>query len=159
MWLRPADYVKLSDMLNWDEIVRRSNEGNATPPRRVSKTVEEWRELLDPEVFRVTRHAGTERPFSSKMCGVFEAGEYHCACCETLLFDSSSKFDSKTGWPSFSAPAAENVVAYINDSQHGMTRIEATCAVCDAHLGHAFPDGPPPTNLRYCMNAVALVKA
>lgn len=153
------DYVKLGVMLNWEEIVRRSNEGNATPPRRVEKSADEWRELLDPEVFRVTRHAGTERPFSSQMCGVFEAGEYHCACCNTLLFDSKSKFDSGTGWPSFGAPVDESVVAYINDSQMGMTRIEATCAVCDAHLGHTFPDGPAPTNLRYCMNAVALIKA
>ena len=146
-------------MLTWDEIVRRSNEGNATPPRRVEKSEEEWRELLDAEVFRITRQSGTERPFSSNMCGVLESGEYHCACCETLLFDSSSKFDSRTGWPSFNAPADESVVAYVNDPRHGMTRIETICAVCDAHLGHAFPDGPPPTNLRYCLNAVALVKA
>ena len=145
-------------MLNWKEVVRRSIEGNLAPPRRVEKSPEEWRGLLDPEVFRITRSAGTERPFSSQMCGLLEAGKYHCACCDTLLFDANEKFDSRTGWPSFTAPVDETTVAYNNDSKLGMTRIEAVCAVCDAHLGHTFPDGPEPTGLRYCMNALALVK-
>ena len=93
------------------------------------------------------------------MCSVFEPGRYDCVCCETELFDSTSKFDSKSGWPSFTQPKTPGVVAYHSDGGHGMERIEATCNVCDAHLGHVFPDGPAPTGLRFCMNGVALKKA
>lgn len=145
-------------MIDWREVMRRAAKGNPAPPRRVERSAEEWRAALSPEVFYVTRQAGTERPFSSQMCGVFGAGLYHCACCDTLLFDATEKFDSGTGWPSFTQPAADAVVAYILDGTHGMQRIEARCAVCDAHLGHVFPDGPPPSGLRYCMNALALSK-
>ena len=97
---------------------------------------------------------GTERPFSSEMCSRFEPGRYACACCGTALFDASEKFESGTGWPSFTAPVEDAVVAYVEDRSYGMT----VCAVCDAHLGHVFPDGPQPTGLRYCINAVALEK-
>ncbi|MCO4745210.1 MAG: peptide-methionine (R)-S-oxide reductase MsrB [Proteobacteria bacterium] len=146
-------------MLDWKQVMYRAVKGNPTPPsRRVERTLEEWRARLSPERFRVTRQAGTERPFSSDSCALFEAGIYQCACCETRLFDATTKFDSGTGWPSFSEPMDLAAVAYREDLAHGMTRIEASCAVCDAHLGHVFPDGPAPSRLRYCINAVALHK-
>lgn len=146
-------------MIDWNEVMRRAEHGNPEPPRRVVKSVEAWREELTEEQFHVARRAGTERPFSSEMCAVFGPGLYHCVCCDTLLFDASQKFDSGTGWPSFTQPEEGNVVSYTADHSHGMTRVETTCSVCDAHLGHVFPDGPPPSGLRYCINAVALRKA
>ncbi len=145
-------------MSNWQNILDTARNGNPVPPARVEKTEDEWRALLDAETFHVTRQHGTERPFSSDMCSLFEPGRYGCACCGTELFDSASKFESGTGWPSFGAPVADNVCAYHADHSHGMVRVETLCNVCDAHLGHVFPDGPPPTGLRYCMNAVALKK-
>ena len=92
------------------------------------------------------------------MCGIFEPGEYACLCCGELLFDAQTKFESGTGWPSFTQPATEEAIAYHVDRSMGMVRVETTCNVCDAHLGHVFPDGPAPSGLRYCMNAVALKK-
>ena len=144
--------------LDWNAVLRMSREGAPPPPRRVEKTDDEWRALLSPDEFRVTRQAGTERPFSSEMCSRFDPGVYACVCCGEPLFDASLKFESGTGWPSFTAPVQPNVVDYVVDHSHGMTRVESTCAVCDAHLGHVFPDGPGPTGLRYCINAVALKK-
>ncbi len=144
--------------IDWPRVLTLSRHGNPTPPRRVDKTDAEWRRELTPEQFFVTRGKGTERPFSSEMCGLFEPGRYGCACCATPLFDAGSKFESGTGWPSFTQPLAPAVVAYHGDESHGMVRMETTCNVCDAHLGHVFPDGPPPTGLRYCMNALALKK-
>ena len=125
----------------------------------MEKTPAQWREQLDDEQYRVTREQGTEPPHSSPMCSVFEPGRYACVCCGTELFDSGEKFESGTGWPSFTAPVADDVVAYSLDRSHAMQRIEATCNVCDAHLGHVFPDGPPPSGLRFCINAVALTKS
>lgn len=145
-------------MATWNDVIRQAEAGNAAPPRRVDKTEDEWRALLAPESFQVTRLAGTERAFSSDMCSTFEPGLYECVCCSTQLFDANEKFESGTGWPSFTRPVSENVVAYHVDRSYGMVRVEAVCNVCDAHLGHVFPDGPPPTGLRYCMNAVALRK-
>lgn len=146
-------------MLNWNDILRFARDGNPEPDRVVSKTDAEWRAQLSGEQYRVTRQQGTERPFSSAMCTLFEPGLYGCVCCGTLLFDASQKFDSGTGWPSFTQPLKPNSVAYHADHSHGMTRVETTCNTCGAHLGHVFPDGPPPSGLRYCMNAVALEKA
>jgi len=143
-------------MLKWNDILDIARRGNPAPDRKVTKTDAEWREQLSAEAFQVTRKTGTERPFSSEMCSLFKPGVYHCVCCDTLLFDAAGKFESGTGWPSFTQPAAVNVIAYRADVSHGMTRIEAICNTCDAHLGHVFPDGPPPSGLRYCMNAVAL---
>ncbi len=145
-------------MLTWAQILGFSNGANPDPPRRVEKSEAEWREQLSPEAFQVTRKAATERPFSSEMCGLFEPGRYACVCCGVDLFDAAEKFESGTGWPSFTEPVDEAVVAYHADSSYGMRRIEAVCNVCDAHLGHVFPDGPRPTGLRYCINAVALEK-
>ena len=146
-------------MIDWREIERLATEGNHPPPRQVKKSDEEWRAQLSPDAYRVTRHHGTERPFSSEMCSLFEPGRYACVCCGTLLFDASEKFESGTGWPSFTQPAAAEAVAYIMDRSFGMVRVETRCNVCEAHLGHVFPDGPKPSGLRYCINAVALEKA
>ncbi len=145
-------------MLNWNDIMQYAKNGNPTPPARVEKTEEEWRKILPPETFYVTRQHGTERAFSSDMCSKFDPGIYRCACCGTILFDAAEKFESGTGWPSFTQPVEENVISYHRDTSFGMVRVETLCNVCDAHLGHVFPDGPPPSGLRYCMNAVALEK-
>jgi methionine-R-sulfoxide reductase len=145
-------------MLQWKDVLDFSRDGNPAPERRDERSDEQWRGSLAPEVFEVTRRAATERPFSSEMCGLFAPGRYACACCGTRLFDAAQKFDSGTGWPSFTQPIADNAVAYRADRSHGMTRIEALCNTCDAHLGHVFPDGPGPGGLRYCMNALALQK-
>jgi methionine-R-sulfoxide reductase len=148
-----------SSVLSWRQVIELAQRGNVAPPRRVEKSDAEWRAALTSEQYHVARAKGTERPFSSELCGLFEPGRYDCLCCGTPLFDSTSKFDSRTGWPSFTAPLAPDVVAYHLDTTHGMQRVETTCNVCDAHLGHVFPDGPPPTGLRFCINAVSLRKA
>lgn len=145
-------------MLTWTEVIRRADEGNVAPPRRVERSDDEWRAQLDPVTYQVTRRAATERPFSDEMCSRFEPGRYACVCCDTLLFDAAEKFESGTGWPSFTQPIADDVIAYVVDRTHGMVRVETVCSVCDAHLGHVFPDGPPPSGMRYCMNAAALRK-
>jgi peptide-methionine (R)-S-oxide reductase len=145
--------------LRWSRVVEWATRGNPEPPRRVEKPDADWRSELTEEQYYVTRRKGTERPFSSQMCALFEPGRYYCLCCDTPLFDATTKFESGTGWPSFAAPLAEGVVAYHMDASNGMQRVETTCGVCDAHLGHVFPDGPPPTGLRYCINAVSLRKA
>jgi len=143
-------------MLRWNDLLDLARKGNPAPDRKVLKSDDEWRRQLSKEQFAVTRRAGTERPFASEMCSLFKPGTYSCVCCDTLLFDSTGKFESGTGWPSFTQPSAANVIAYRLDESHGMTRVEALCNVCDAHLGHVFPDGPPPSGLRYCMNAASL---
>ena len=143
-------------MLTWESIQKLVSEGNLSPDKRLVKTGAQWKKLLSDEVFDVTRKAGTERPFSSPMCTHFEAGIYACACCDTLLFDSTEKFDSGTGWPSFTQPIKENAVAYYLDDSLVRSRVEITCNTCDAHLGHVFPDGPAPSKLRYCVNALSL---
>lgn len=145
-------------MLRWPDVITSAKQGNPPPPRRVERPDEEWRAHLTPEQYRVTRRQGTEPPFSSAMCSLFEPGRYACVCCDTVLFDAREKFESGTGWPSFTQPISPDVIAYHLDSSHGMQRVETICNVCDAHLGHVFPDGPAPSGLRYCMNAVALGK-
>ena len=123
---------------------------------KIEKSDAEWRRELTPEQFEVCRLKGTERAFAGKYWDTKTPGIYACVCCGQALFESGSKFDSGTGWPSFTAPIAEDAVATETDSSHGMLRTEVTCARCDSHLGHLFPDGPPPTGMRYCMNSASL---
>ena len=146
-------------MLKWPDVLKLAKDGNPAPARKVVKTEAEWRQHLTDEQYRVTRQAGTERAFSSEMCSLFEPGLYSCVCCDTLLFDSNEKFESHTGWPSFTQPIGANVIAYRFDGPAFLKRVETVCNTCEAHLGHVFPDGPEPSGLRYCMNAVALKKA
>lgn len=124
--------------------------------KKVQKPKEEWRNQLTPEQFRVAREKGTERPFSGVYNDCKDEGVYRCICCGNELFDSKTKFNSGTGWPSFWAPASEESVYTGEDNALGMRRMEVLCRVCDAHLGHVFEDGPAPTGLRYCMNSVSL---
>jgi peptide-methionine (R)-S-oxide reductase len=123
---------------------------------KVVKTDAEWRQQLSPEQYHVTREAGTERAFTGKYWKTKEAGTYHCVGCGAPLFTSTTKFDSGTGWPSFWAPIAEENIRQRSDGSLMMQRVEVLCNRCDAHLGHLFDDGPPPTTLRYCINESSL---
>lgn len=145
-------------VITWYIILKLAAEGNVEPPRRVERTDEEWKAILTEEEYYVTRKHGTERPGTGAYCRAFDPGIYACKCCKTLLFNSETKFESGTGWPSFTEPIADNVIKYITDNSLSRERIETRCNVCDAHLGHVFPDGPEPSGLRYCMNSVALEK-
>lgn len=127
-----------------------------SPFPKVIRTDEEWKRILTPEQYYVTRQKGTEAPYSSPLNEVHEKGIFACVCCELQLFSSKMKFDSHTGWPSFWAPIAKANVREEVDNSLSETRTEVLCARCDAHLGHVFDDGPKPTGLRYCMNGVAL---
>jgi peptide-methionine (R)-S-oxide reductase len=117
----------------------------------------EWRKRLTPEVYEITRGKGTERACTSPLLLEKDPGTFRCVCCALPLFRTDAKFESGTGWPSFFAPVTPDAVETHEDLSHGMRRVEVTCGRCDAHLGHVFPDGPPPTGLRYCMNGLALV--
>jgi peptide-methionine (R)-S-oxide reductase len=123
---------------------------------RIVRSDEEWKKLLPEESFVVTRHEGTERPYSGKYNANHDDGLYRCICCDTALFDSRTKFESGTGWPSFWQPISNSNVNEIADRSLGMVRTAVECRRCDAHLGHVFDDGPDPTGLRYCMNSVSL---
>jgi peptide-methionine (R)-S-oxide reductase len=142
--------------MKWIDVLAFASKGNLEAPNRVEKTDQEWRDLLSVEEFSVMRKHGTERPWSGEYCEAHVPGLYACRCCGTHLFNSSSKFESGTGWPSFTESLEENVIKYIKDSSFGMVRVEVQCNVCDSHLGHVFPDGPKPSGLRYCVNSLSI---
>jgi peptide-methionine (R)-S-oxide reductase len=123
---------------------------------KIVKSDEEWKSLLSNEAYHVAREHGTERAFSGEYAAFKGNGIYACVCCGAPLFDSSAKFDSGTGWPSFDRPITDDALEEKRDISHGMVRVEVLCALCDAHLGHVFPDGPKTTGLRYCINSVCL---
>lgn len=123
---------------------------------KILKSNDEWRDKLPADLYHIAREKGTERPFTGSYNTEKRPGTYFCACCDQQLFDSATKYDSGSGWPSFYAPVAGEAVAEHTDQSHGMVRTEVTCARCGAHLGHVFPDGPNPTGLRYCINSTSL---
>ena len=123
---------------------------------KVKKSDSEWRESLSPQQYHVLREAGTDRPFTGELVNNHDTGEYRCAGCGAPLFASDTKYDSGSGWPSFTAPLASDAVEELSDASHGMRRVEVRCAQCEGHLGHVFPDGPGPSGLRYCMNSTSL---
>lgn len=127
-----------------------------THPPKVEKSDAEWKQELTPEQYHVLREHGTERAFAGALTDEKREGEFCCAGCGAVLFESDTKFDSGSGWPSFMSPAGNDAVVEYRDTSHGMVRIEVRCAACDGHLGHVFPDGPGENGLRYCINSVAL---
>ena len=143
-------------MLTWKDIIRFSTKGNPIPEKRVEKTEAEWKAQLSSEQYRITRLKGTESPHSGDLCSMYEIGKYNCVCCNAPLFDSSIKFESGTGWPSFTQPIKTNAIKYDRDTAFGMIRVEVMCNTCDSHLGHVFPDGPKPSGLRYCINSESM---
>jgi methionine-R-sulfoxide reductase len=144
-------------MLTWKEVLQFASKGNPNPTHRLEKSHDDWKIQLTHEQYQITRLKGTERAFTGEYCEAHEPGLYACVCCGSLLFDSRVKFESGTGWPSFTQPVQENAIAYHKDTSYGMIRVEVLCNVCDAHLGHVFPDGPEPSGLRYCINSASLV--
>jgi peptide-methionine (R)-S-oxide reductase len=133
-----------------------TRKGGFPMSEKIHRSDAEWREILTEEQFRVAREKGTERAFKNQYHDNKEPGVYYCVCCGLPLFDAASKFDSRTGWPSFFKPIEERNVSEVSDNGFWMKRTEIVCSRCDAHLGHVFPDGPQPTGLRYCMNSAAL---
>jgi peptide-methionine (R)-S-oxide reductase len=145
-------------MLHWIDVLKFAKYSNPEPPHRVDKPEAEWQAQLTPEQFRVLRQQGTESPYRNAYCRSYEPGMYECAGCDSLLFDSATKYHAMSGWPSFTQPVAKNAIRYAFDDSHHMQRIEACCNVCGGHLGHVFPDGPEPSGLRYCMNSASLIR-
>jgi peptide-methionine (R)-S-oxide reductase len=158
-WRRPRVLAAASGQPNEVTIVLFSDSGQRlklVQVQKIIKTSEEWRKQLSPNVYDITRHADTEIAFTGKYWNHHERGLYRCVCCDNALFDSATKFDSGTGWPSFWQPIAKQNVTESRDTTFGMTRTAVACTQCDAHLGHVFDDGPQPTGLRYCMNSASL---
>jgi peptide-methionine (R)-S-oxide reductase len=142
--------------MTWKDVINYAGNGNPLPPRRVEKTAEQWKQELTREEFEVLRLKGTERAWAGEYCEAHDPGRYACRGCGTVLFDSRTKFESGSGWPSFTVPVEPNVIKYTQDFSYGMRRVEVECNVCDAHLGHVFPDGPAPTGLRFCINSLSI---
>jgi peptide-methionine (R)-S-oxide reductase len=160
-WARPHRVVRAAAKAEPGEvtIVQFSDDGKKIGKVRIAKVVkteQEWRRQLPSGVFEITRHADTEFAYTGKYWNLHDRGLYRCICCDNALFSSETKFDSHTGWPSFWASIAQENVREIRDVSLGMERVAVSCKECDAHLGHVFTDGPPPTGLRYCMNSASL---
>lgn len=143
-------------MITWKTVLSYVQRGNPVPDRKVIKTEDEWRDQLTSSQYSIMRKKATEAPGTGDLCERFDTGIYACAGCHTPLFDSTIKFESGTGWPSFTQPVTENAISYVKDDAFGMIRVEVLCNVCDSHLGHVFPDGPEPSGLRYCVNSESL---
>ena len=143
-------------MITWNDVIKFASKGNPEPERRVEKSDHEWKDLLTVEQYKITRLKGTEPAGTGALCHAHEAGVYSCSCCDTELFDSTIKFESGSGWPSFTQPIDIASVKYVKDDSFGMIRVEVMCNVCDGHLGHVFPDGPKPSGLRYCINSESI---
>jgi len=149
-------YLSLKPSFKQESTADEFSKGEETMVKKVIKTDKEWKKILSPEQYRVMRNRGTERSFTGKYNDHYEKGIYVCAGCGTPLFSSEAKYEQGTGWPSFTAPVNENHIDYLDDYSHFMQRIETRCAVCGAHLGHVFDDGPGPTGKHYCINSVSL---
>jgi methionine-R-sulfoxide reductase len=146
--------IPLASALNQSQMS--GGQADIYPLKKIVKTDAEWKQILTPEQYHITRQKGTEAPYSSPLNEIHDQGIFECVSCSLPLFSSSAKFDSHTGWPSFYTPVDKRNVREEVDNSLGVTRTEVLCARCDAHLGHVFDDGPPPTGLRYCMNGVAM---
>ena len=142
--------------MKWSDVLMFAKNGNPNPDRKVEKSDEEWKKELTPSEFSILRKKGTERAFTGEYCEAHEPGLYACRGCGTPLFDSRQKFESGTGWPSFTIPVRDNVIKYEGDNAYGMYRVEVMCNICEGHLGHVFPDGPEPTGLRFCINSASI---
>lgn len=145
-------------MIDWRKVILYANNGNLNPDKVIYLTDEEWKGRLNEKEYHIMRKQGTERAFSNAMCDLFTPGIYSCVGCNTILFDSKTKFHSQTGWPSFSQPFKENAISYHVDESLSQIRIEVRCNCCESHLGHVFPDGPQPGGLRYCINSISIKK-
>jgi peptide-methionine (R)-S-oxide reductase len=150
----PALAAEIVEIENFDAAGRSLGKVRVT---KLLRSEAEWKKALSPESFEVTRHADTEPAFTGAYWNLHSDGLFRCVCCSTAVFDSHSKFDSGTGWPSFTRPISRDNVVEKPDDSFGMKRTQVSCRRCDAHLGHVFDDGPPPTGLRYCMNSASLV--
>ena len=153
---QPSSTKTVKPNTTMDENQKQPGFWSRTDTARVTLPDSEWKKVLTPEVFYIARMKGTERPWTSRFEKFEEKGTYYCAACGNALFRSDTKFDSGCGWPSFYEPISKTSIVYTPDHSHGMVRTEVQCGRCDAHLGHVFEDGPPPTGLRYCINGVIL---
>lgn len=152
----PSCYSQDSKQKNMETEKKKNAVYSRTDSAKVVLKEEEWKNILDPEVYYIARQKGTERAWTSKFENFKEAGTYYCAVCGNPLFKSDTKFDSGCGWPSFYQPITKGAIIYVPDNTHGMVRTETQCGRCKSHLGHVFEDGPPPTGLRFCINGVVL---
>lgn len=143
-------------MLRWKDIIYYAKYSNPEPDRRVEKTEAAWQAYLTPAQYNIARQKGTELPYRNAYCRSYEPGVYACIGCGSLLFNATAKYHAISGWPSFTQPIAKGAIRYAFDNSHNMQRIEASCNVCDCHLGHVFPDGPEPFGLRYCINSESM---